>query len=149
MYWGQHAFFPWWGTRRMVDHHAESHVQARNRSFTTSSLPSYGSMPPFSFLDSFGFECSGSCDIFFNFFNFSTFQPTLVSHIFDYLTFMGHRSSLVMSHSMYRSDYSQVFYVAAIAYTAVAKSWFPDSSATPHLLWVTTTTAAKVMANHI
>ena len=66
----------------MVHHHTESHAQALNRSFTKSSLVLYRSTLPFSFLDSFDFECSKCCDTFPTFSTFSSFQPFNQHHSF-------------------------------------------------------------------
>ena len=75
--------------------------------------------------DSCDSERSKSCDVcnFFDFFDFPTFLPTMdLTLPFYHLILTGHRSSLAMPHPIHRSHCSQVFYVVAIAYIAVARS---------------------------
>ena len=64
---------------------------------------------------------------FFDFFDFPTFYPAMDLTLPSYhLIFIDHRSSLAMPYPKHQSHYSQVFYVVAVAYIAVAKSWLSE-----------------------
>ena len=108
----------------MVYHHAQPQAKARNRSYATSGLVPCSRTPPFSLrFDIALFRHFLPCR-FFNFFDFFNL-PTTVAHSspFAYLL-IGHRSSLALPHPTLRGDHSQVIYIVAVAYIAVAaKPW--------------------------